>query len=214
LIKEHNTENNGSKQLVIGIDQTENHKFKRMMKFLIEAGLLFELKSVKHGDNRTYLRYIPHLLFLIQNRTFSDSKGFKAQSIVERLEAPNEKHPIRRTISTILGKEKLDALRLDSPPCQKCDIQRINEEQRYCHNCGAKLVEASIYETCMQIKIENLPISQYQKQRLLEDTDIRVIGDYFTSSSPSTELRQARQIGAKRAPKIYEATERFIEEYL
>ena len=214
LLKAANLDSKNRKQIYIGIEENVDHKFKRMMKFLIEAGLLFELSSVKHGDSRTYLRYIPHLLFLIENRTFSEGRGFKADSIVEKLKLPNKKHPLRRNVRTILGEESLSSLQLDSPPCQNCGTNRLDEHQRFCHNCGAQLVEASIFETCMQIKIEELPIPQYQKKRLLEDTQIRVIGDYFTSASPATELQKAKLIGPKRAPQIYEATETFIEEFL
>lgn len=214
LLKETNSKKLSTKQIYIGLEEGDDHKSKRMMKFLIEAGLLYELTSVKHGDGRTYLRYIPHLLYLIKNRTFSEGRGFKAESIVDKLNLSNEKHPLRRTIRTILGAEAVDSLKLDSPPCQNCGTYRLDEKQRFCHNCGAQLVEESIFEKCMQIRIEELPIPEYQKKRLLEDTSIRVIGDYFTSAAPSTELQKAKLIGPKRAPKIYEATEIFIEEFL
>ncbi len=212
LLKEANSELNETKNIIIGIEKDEDHKIKRMMKFLIEAGLLYEMSSVSHGENRIYFRYIPHLLFLIKKRTFSTGRGFDATSTAARLGFKNEKHPLRRKFESILD-NTIDSLQLDSPPCRHCKTPRIDEKQKFCHNCGAQLMEASIFETCMQIKIKELPITEYQKKSLA-DIGINVIGDYYTSASPSNELRKAKKIGKKRAPQIYETTERFLEEFL
>ena len=93
-----------------------------------------------------------HLLFLLQNRTFSAGRGFNVESTVAKLQLQNEKHPLRRNVTSILDKETIDSLHLDSLPCQNCGTQRIDENQRFCHNCRQNLcrlrMDRRIFRLC------------------------------------------------------------------
>ncbi len=64
------------KNITLGLQQTpDRHPLtERMLKFLIEIGLLFPLHAVSHGPNRKYDRYIPHLGFLLPRRSVSRGK--------------------------------------------------------------------------------------------------------------------------------------------
>jgi hypothetical protein len=184
-----------------------------MIRFLIEAGLLFQLPSVSHGADREYLRFIPHYAFLIDRRAFSPGKGWSPQKMVERIELPEKKHPIRRQLSSLLEGSDMARIELNLPPCKSCGAERISAHQSYCHQCGNKLIESSIFEACMGIKVENLPITENQKRRIINETDIRTLGDIVSSPDPASELRKAKSIGKKRAQRIYVLAKSVEEEF-
>lgn len=209
-IRKENSDDASEKQIIIGIKEENDLNILRMNKFLIEAGLLYELTPVSHGEDREYLRFIPHMLFLIDNRTFSQGHGFNSKKIEERIKRKSKKHPVRRTISSLIGEELIDNLHIDLPPCQYCRADRIREEQRFCHNCGKELIGKSAFEECLKIPIDKLPISTLQKDRIKKETNIKVIGDLFSLTDPQTELRKARGIGRIKSEKIMKIVEELL----
>ncbi|OAD20816.1 hypothetical protein THIOM_003456, partial [Candidatus Thiomargarita nelsonii] len=150
------------KQLQIGILKEHNLKLDRMMMFLVEAGLLYKLKPIKEGSSGEYDRYIPHLLFIIQSGAFSIGGEFNSKRIIQFLERKAKKHPVTRIFRTLLGAEKIQEIRLNLPSCQYCGTERLIEEQKFCYNCGKELIRQSTFESCMQIKIDDLPITNLQ----------------------------------------------------
>jgi hypothetical protein len=203
------------KQILAGLDTAPHARIGRMLQLLLEAGLLYELPSVKHGGDREYSRVIPHLLFLIQGRAFESGRGFSAERVLERLRAENRKHPLRRSYSSLLGEVAVGRIGLDLPACQKCREPRINEDQRFCHKCGAKLVENSIYEACMQIGIDDWPIPASQKRRIKKALpSITTIADILSLSDPSTELQKTPWIKEVRAREIMDKLQDFVREFL
>jgi hypothetical protein len=207
------------KQIIIGIQQKQKYStnISRMIKFLIEAGLLYPLSPVKHGSSkqREYERYIPHLLFLIKKRAFSTGKGFNAGQIVEFICRESPKHPLRRTIDNLLAKNQIEKIKLDLPPCSYCGTLRLSEDQKFCHNCGHQLVEKSRFKECMKISIEDLPLTNWQKKRIKEKTPlIKTIEDIISLPEPGSELQKIRHVGPKRSEKIITIAKRFVEEYL
>lgn len=213
-LKKENSESDIAKQITIGIAEVKNINLSRMNRFLIEAGLFYELGTVKHGDEREYLRFIPHLIFLIKNKTFNPGRGFDPKKILKALKRISKKHPARRTFKTLIGEDRINKLVLDLPPCQTCNAQRIREEQRFCHNCGKELVSHSAFELCMKIPVEELPIPLWQKERIEEATNIKVIGDFFLLQAPQTELRKAHWIGEVKSQQIISKAKEFVEEFL
>ena len=75
---------------------------------------------------------MPHLAALIAARAFSGgARGTSPGGIVEFIERPSEKHPVRRTFKTIFAKQGVEeTLKLDLPPCQACNTPRESEKQR------------------------------------------------------------------------------------
>jgi hypothetical protein len=202
LIKDENLILVNEKVIEIGILEEEDQKMpNRMIGFLKEVGLLFEVKAVKHGDQRTYRRFIPHILFLIENRTFSKGKGFKASETLTSLKSKHKKHPVRRTLNTLLGKELIEKLKLNMPPCPICLTKRLTDDQKFCHQCGNQLVKKSSFEQCMTMDIKELPLTDWQKDKI-KSLNIISIGDFLSLTNPSGELRKARGIGKVRSEKI------------
>ena len=204
-----------NKKLVIGLAPIENNMYKRMINFLIEAGLLYSLDTVKHGEGRYYMRYIPHLSFLFEKKAFSKGRGFNVKEILEYLSLPDSKHPIRKdNVENLIDGEFESVLKLDLPMCSNCGAERLSETQRFCHACGNELVEKSSFEHCMKIDVVDLPLTDWQKNKILTETNIRKVEDFVNSSNIGNELRKSRGIGVKRAESISRKVEVWIEEFL
>src|SRR5690606_20508158 len=113
-VYEANKINPTEKKVHIGILQDEEvFKSSRMIKFLIEAGLLYQIQSISDGPERIFDRYIPHYLFLINARVFTHTKGFNPKSMLESITKKTDKRPIRKQLSSLLDKSKIDSLKLD-----------------------------------------------------------------------------------------------------
>lgn len=204
-----------TKQVIFGIGDVTDKSTQRMFQFLIEAGMLYQLPPVKHGPKREYERYIPHLLLLLQKKAFSTSRGFKISEIISFLERPDKKHPHRKTgIQSILSAEALQRLKLDLPSCFKCGAHRLSENQKFCHNCGSELVSKSTFEECMRLTIDQLPLTEWQKNKILEETDLRTVKDFLASANISEELTKPNGFGVKKAGKIINTVNILIEEFL
>lgn len=203
------------KQITIGIENNVSiYKLNRMIKFLIEAGLFFEMTPLNDGPNKIYDRYIPHFLFLIQKRAFSHTKGFNAKSIVEYIKSKTDKRPLRRQISSIIDVSDVQNIKLNLPSCSNCGTERLTEEQKFCHNCGSALVGKSAFEEYLKIRISDLPITNWQKRKISEETDFATVGDILLSPTPATDLRKAYGIGKVKSNKIYSVVTALVDEFI
>ena len=66
----------------------------------------------------------------------------------------------------------------------------------------------------MKISINDLPLPDWQKERLKEQTSLKTIEDIISTSEPGSELQKIRHVGPKRSEKIITIVKRFVEEYL
>ena len=205
------------RNIVLGLLQSEERTplADRMIKFLIEVGMLYPLQSVSHGHNRKYDRYIPHLAFLYQGGAFKDGRRNTFRGLPELMSAATAKHPLRREFKSLLSSRELIDLKLDLPPCQKCGAQRFNDSQQFCHNCGEPLVGSSLFEECMKLPLSEVPgISETLIARIHQDTNIRSISDVVISQNASGELQKATYVGPRRAEAIIKKVELTVEEFL
>ncbi|PKF50061.1 hypothetical protein AT251_14145 [Enterovibrio nigricans] len=69
------------KNIIVGIVDIDE-KAERMIKFLVEAGLLFEMPMVSHGQERKLRRFVPHLALLIKEKALIKSRGFNVAQLV------------------------------------------------------------------------------------------------------------------------------------
>jgi hypothetical protein len=209
----------GEKQLYVGVQEisARNLYVERMFSLLIEAGLLYGVASVSHGKERVYERFIPHLGALLKDRAFSEGgRGFSPAKVVENIRLPNAKHPLRRSVSTLLGQDAISNLKLDLPPCQNCGSLRISDSAKHCSTCGAKLTDASAFASCMNIELVSIPdLTTWQKRKLsTEFTEVKTVGDFMALRDPGTELRRIHQVGKARAIQINQSIEAFVDEFL
>ncbi len=211
------TADDRNRNITLGIKQDSDRTplAERMLRFLVEVGLLYPIQAVSHGANRKYDRFIPHLAFLYQQGAFRDGKSNWAKGVSEHMQRPAAKHPVRRDLSTLLTPHELASLQLDLPACQECGTQRINESQRFCHQCGAELVAASLFEDCMKLPLEDIPgISKALVARIHSDTKMRTVGDVYASQNASGDLQKAYYVGPVRAEGIVNRVAVTVNEFL
>ncbi|PBJ07282.1 zinc ribbon domain-containing protein [Flavobacterium sp. ACN6] len=212
---EANKNNPEEKKTHIGIRQDSLvYKSSRMVKFLIEAGLLYELQSISDGPDRIFNRYIPHYLFLINAKVFTHTKGFNTKSMLEAINKKNDKRPIRKQLSTILTATQIENLKLDLPSCNKCGIPRLSEEQKFCHNCGNPLVGQSTFEATLKIKIKDLPLPKWQIEAISMGTELKTIEDIYSSQNLAKDLKDAKGIGKVRTTNIDNIVKELLDEFL
>lgn len=206
------------KQIIVGIEAGSMPSMvDRMLKLLVEAGLVYEYPTdVSHGGTeRTYRRFTPDIATLLAERAFSAGhRGSSVRLMLDAMQRRSTKHPVRRTAKTLLGEERISNLRFDLPPCQNCNAIRINEEQKFCHQCGAKLVEQSTFEQCMNAPLSDVQgLTDFLVERL-ETKEVRTVFEFETLHDPSNDLRSISGIGKGRTTRIITAIRSHIEEYL
>jgi len=186
----------------------------RMLRMLEEIGMIYKFPTVSHGD-RDYIRFVPHLAALQNRRAFSRKGAFSPKLSIEMLQRVDEKHPVRRSISTLLTSEALDGLGLDLPNCLNCQTKRV-EGAKYCFSCGAKLTDESSYDRLMQSQLADVPgLTDWQREKLSQSSSVpKTVGEFLALQDRGTALRTIPRIGQKRAKTVIDVVETFLEEYL
>lgn len=211
LIEEH------SRQLYIGIDASgvlDKPYVTRMLLLLEEAGMVYSGSAVSHGD-RDYRRYVPHVAALQAKRAFARKGAFSPKFSVEVLARSDEKHPVRRSMSTLLDASTLDGLSLDLPDCLNCGAKRV-EGAKYCFNCGERLTDESTYDRLMLTALAGVPgLTDWQRDKLSSWHSVpKTVGEFIALQDPGTTLRTIRGVGKVRAKTIIDAVQSFLDEYL
>ncbi|GGI72024.1 hypothetical protein GCM10007978_07430 [Shewanella hanedai] len=222
LLKDVSKENqlslkNGKKQIVIGIKQehTPNKNINIIVNFFEETGLLQKATQVKHGTNRVYDRYVPHLTLLLSEGAFQRGHGGYVTNFSESINYPREKHPLRKnSFAEFSDPELLTKIRLNLPNCPACDTPRSNEEQKFCMFCGTELINKSTFETLMSNTVDTLPITEWLRAKIKQETSVETIGDIVLSSNPGQELRKAKGVGKYKATKVISEAQNWLDEYL
>lgn len=204
------------KQIVLGIKQGPTTRtIDIVTRFLEETGLIQKETPVKHGENRVYDRYVPHFTLLLAEGAFQIGRTGFVNTFIESIAYKREKHPYRKNSFADFDVENvLESVSLDLPNCASCDEPRVSESQRFCMNCGAELVNRSTFEMLIESKIEALPITDWQKMKIKEETQVETIGDIVMHANPGQELMKARGIGKKKATKVIDEATAWMDEYL
>ncbi|EHK8703632.1 TPA: zinc ribbon domain-containing protein [Citrobacter freundii] len=204
---------NYKKTVSIGIEDLNSDKIERVVSFLIEAGLLYELPSTSHGVGRTLRRFIPHYAFLIKEKVFSISRGFSATNLAKILTSPSEKHPLRRTLLSLINKEDLEAITLTLPNCSNCGAKRLANNQKFCHQCGNQLIDESAFRSCMKKNLLELPLTDFQMS-VIKQTNFKTVEDVISSKNTATEFMKVKQVAQKRAAMLEFKVRTWVNEFL
>lgn len=202
------------KQVLFGITTDEMSAIpRRMFRLLIEAGLLFELPDVSHGQGRKYHRYMPHLAALIAARAFAgSSRGNSPGQTVAFIERKQAKHPVRQQLAKLLP--SIETVRFDLPACQNCRTPRISDEQKFCHQCGTRLADDSTFTRLMKLPITEVPNLSEFARTAIAAIGIKTIEELLAFEDPGTELRKIHRVGPYRAQKYLVVVEAYIDEFL
>jgi len=206
-----------ARQIWFGLKEEHRHNplDERMIRFLVEVGLLYPIVRVSHGAERTYERFIPHLAYLHNRRVFGSGQSSSPKSWLAYMQRPQLKQPVRRSFGTILEPQDIARLKLDLPTCKKCGAERISESQKYCHACGQELVDSSLFNACMALPLSKVPgISPRIMSRIKEGTKFKTIGDIHASQNAYGELMNADYVGPYRAEELLKKVAKIVDEFL
>lgn len=203
-----------SKHIYLGVNSSdlEKNSYKLMLNFLQEAGLLYEANEQSHGQDRKIKIYICHYSFLLKNKAFTITRGFKPEEILEVMSL-SAAQPYRKSLESILSHLGLDepALILDS--CSKCNTIKISPNQKFCHNCGSALVIESTYKKCMNYPLNKVPLTKFQKAAL-EATQFKKVQDVVMCTNFGEQIMQFPRIGTIRSNDINQKVVTWVEEFL
>jgi len=208
------------KGLVFGIVRDKlNPLLERMFKLLAEVGLVFDDGEVKHGTPaRIYRKFIPHTALLVTNGVFNDGSkgGGSIKQILQVIAYKSTKHPLRKSLDAIVGQDVLDSLDLALPKCAACGTRRLTDNQRFCHNCAKQLVDASIFNACLGMKISDVPgLTTWQRDQMSKNLPhFRTIRDYLAKQDPAAELLTVSGFGSRRTARIIDVLNSFVDDYL
>ncbi|MEW3694303.1 zinc ribbon domain-containing protein [Pseudomonas aeruginosa] len=206
-------ENTFEKVIAVGVTGIPP-KAERMIRFLIEAGLLYETDDISHGPGRKLRRFIPHVVLLLEGRVLTKSRGFKSSELLEILKRKSAKHPSRPSFEAIIAKDKLSMLNLNLPPCHNCQAERMTEKQKFCHECGKPLIDHSTFKECMAKPLNELPLTRFQIKAIDTFTSFKTVEDVIRSQDPANELQKAHRVKAARAEDIYRRINQWVNEFL
>jgi predicted Zn-ribbon and HTH transcriptional regulator len=215
----------GKQQFFLGIlqDNISNNKQSKdlsvIVRLLEETGLILREHPVKHGrttsGTRVYERFIPHFTLLINEGAYQVGKSGYINNFSELINLPKEKHPLRKnSFADFTSKEEIQALSLDLPSCSNCGNPRRDEEQRFCMYCGSELINKSTFEELISKRVNELPLTDWLKQKIQVETHIETIADIILSTNAAQELRKAKGVGEKRASKVIQEASRLMDEFL
>lgn len=207
-------------QMLIGIPKEDLTAIThRMFQLLVEAGLVFDAKEVKHGTpERIYQRYIPHGAALIQSRALtSGDAGGTIKSTAEAIKRHRAKHPVRRKLVKFVDDPtQIESLDFALPPCPACGTGRLSESQRFCSNCGTQLIAVSTFDTCLNVAINDVPgLTQWQAKKIKDDLPIlKTIRDYLAMQDPVAELLTVYGFGRRRSARVADVLHGFVDDFL
>ena len=209
----------GEKQLTYGVVENELAPIlQRMFNLLVEAGLIYDNRSVKHGTpERIYRRYIPHTAHLLSIRALGGGgPGGSLRQTLDAIALRSAKHPIRKSLQAVVPDVSLGELSLSLPKCTSCGTPRLTDNQAFCHQCGSQLVDASTFAQCLDTQIAQVPgLSQWQREQIGQHLPtFRTIRDFMAKQDPAADLLTVRGFGTRRTAKIVDVLNGFIDEYL
>lgn len=206
------------KELTYGVREEELTPIvERMFKLLVEAGLVFDDGTVKHGTPaRIYRRFIPHTSLLLSFRAFGAGAGGSIKQTLDAIAFKTTKHPLRKSLAKMSTEVDLQTLDFSLPKCSFCDTRRLTDSQRFCHNCGHQLVDASTFNQCLDTEITSVPgLTEWQRKQIgTQLQNLRTIRDYLAKQDPAADLLTVRGFGIRKTTKIVGILNGYVDDYL
>ncbi|MBH2036247.1 MAG: zinc ribbon domain-containing protein [Pseudomonadales bacterium] len=207
------------KQLTYGVAESEMTAIvERMFNLLVEAGLIYDNGTVKHGTpTRIYHRFIPHTAHLLTVRALGGTgAGGTINQTVEAIAFKSAKHPVRKSLKRVVNTVDLDGLTLSLPKCSSCGTRRLTDNQRFCHSCGQQLVDASTFSLCLETFISDVPgLTTWQRDQISQHLPLlKTLRDFLAKQDPAADLLTVRGFGRRRTAKIVDVLNGFADDFL
>jgi DNA polymerase III delta prime subunit len=210
-VKEYNKNKEiGSQSVSIGIKHPLPAEMLKVLGFFQYVGILLPKGQLNRGEQGVFEIYVIHYAALILRNVLF---GKSVVSVADRTKALHEYSPSyypRRSPNELIGKDDFSSVfKLALPPCQKCGTPRVNEQAKFCINCGAILKMASTYNEIVKHDIEKLGLTEKRVQSIKKHSHIRIIKDILMDHE-NRELRGVPCIGNIRAKQTRSLAEEYI----
>ena len=203
ILKEYNKGGEIDRQTtIIGIKTPIEAEISKVLGFLEYAGLLCPVGDSKRGNKGVYDLFALSNSVIIERNVFFSARSINTQNYVAAFEGrPGHIYP-RVTTETIFNSKEISSLfELSLPPCQKCKTPRINEDAKFCINCGSELTSVSIFEGIVNQDISVLPLTPNRIAAIKKNSKIRKIKDILMDHD-RRQLRSVPMIGRIWAKRI------------
>jgi hypothetical protein len=196
--------------LEIGIKQPLPAELSKVLSFFHYAGLMMPTGENSRGVKGSFELFSVHYGDLVTDNAIIGSRTKSINAFVEAFSARTHQAWPRVTPDGLMLKSGVHApLRLTLPNCQICGVARISADAKFCHNCGAQLKSASLYEQLTNQDVSVLPLSKKMVRRIKEHSAIRTIRDILIDSD-KRQLLSIPQIGPIRANRITTYAEEYV----
>ncbi len=211
LIKEYNKNRTETDQaLEIGIKKPISSNLVKVLSFFQYAGLLMRVGENSRGEKGFFDLYMIHFGDLITENAVIVRRTKSVPGFLKAFAAQTHQVWPRVAEDRLVTSDKFRSLfTLTLPVCQKCGAPRLNEDARFCQNCGAQLKNVSLYEQLINQDISELPITKARSENIKANSSIKTIKDILIDSSRQ-ELRGVPYVGEIWAERIT----RYAEEHV
>jgi RecA/RadA recombinase len=210
-VKAYNREKAMDRQSVtLAMQRPVPAEIAKVLGFFQYAGLLLPNREVSRGEKGVFELFTIHYAALIDRNVLFGRRAVKAADLVEALKSRNAHEFTRVSVTSMLGGKTIEAaFPLSLPACEVCRTPRVNEQARFCMNCGAQLKSVSVFESLVQRDISELPLTATRVTRIKQSSSIRKIKDILMDHE-NRELRRVPRIGPYWAKRIYAYAEEYI----
>ena len=196
------------KSTTIGLTEPFADELDRTLRFMEYAGLIRRIEDLSKGEKGNYRRYSLHYACLIDANGLSLGKNYRLSDVVTSLRRPLAHSLIKAKPESLLGSNYSSHCTLALPPCPKCGTPRLNEDQKFCMNCGNELRSASLYGELLRASISLLPIPE-RKKEALRASHIETIQQILSDESQRFR-KPGSSIGPIWARRIVTVAEEYI----
>ena len=194
----------------IGIKKPIPPDLAKVLSFFQYAGLLLPVGENSRGIKGVFELYIVHFGDLITENAVIGKRTKSVASFLGAFKSQTHQAWPRIAPIRLLGIEGESVeITLSLPNCQRCGAPRLNENARFCQNCGAQLKTSSLYDALVLQDISALPITKRRANAIKANSNIRTIKDILIDSSRQ-ELRGVPYIGKIWAERIAHYAEEHV----
>jgi len=196
--------------LEIGIKRPITPEIEKIIGFLQYAGLVMHSGEISRGVKGIFQLFKIHYGDLITENAVIGKRSKSVKLILSALTSHTTQAWPRISCETLADPAAYNQLfKLQLANCSTCGAERVNEQAKFCHNCGAPLKSVSLFDELVNQDISVLHLSDKMVKRIKENSAIRTVKDLLVDTDHK-RLRSIKHIGPVRANRIVGLAEEHV----
>ena len=151
---------------------------------------------------------INYVALVLKNVLFG-KPSVSAEDLSSSLQNTSHRYWPRAAPNVLLGTDDFNVFSLVVPLCHNCEIPIVNEQAKFCLNCGVVLQRESIYDELVNHDIEELGLSKRRVQLIKTQAQLFTIEDILMDRD-NQKLCSVPGISETLAQQIYSLDEEYI----